>query len=135
MTQNPRLDLHIVLVHPEVPPNTGNARRLAANTGERSGKLVCEAVDVTYAWDARPIIRGFSTTILRGDRIGIGILSQLDVVLVCCRVCSYCKQIIAGIIRVEGASNSWLTYRHINKLQLFYYNEHNYLDDLFRSFG
>ena len=26
---------HIVLVHPEIPPNTGNAIRLAANTGAR----------------------------------------------------------------------------------------------------
>ena len=25
--------LHVVLVHPEIPPNTGNAMRLAANTG------------------------------------------------------------------------------------------------------
>ena len=25
--------LHIVLVHPEIPPNTGNVIRLAANTG------------------------------------------------------------------------------------------------------
>lgn len=33
MTQNPQLDLHVVLVHPEIPPNTGNAMRLAANTG------------------------------------------------------------------------------------------------------
>ncbi len=33
MTQNPQLDVHIVLVHPEIPPNTGNAMRLAANTG------------------------------------------------------------------------------------------------------
>jgi tRNA (cytidine/uridine-2'-O-)-methyltransferase len=31
--QRTRLDLHIVLVHPEIPPNTGNAMRLAANTG------------------------------------------------------------------------------------------------------
>ena len=43
----------------------------STNTAERSGKLVCEAVDVSYAWDKRPIIRNFSTTILRGDRIGI----------------------------------------------------------------
>jgi tRNA (cytidine/uridine-2'-O-)-methyltransferase len=27
--------IHIVLVHPEIPPNTGNAIRLAANTGAR----------------------------------------------------------------------------------------------------
>jgi len=45
--------------------------KIAMNTGDRSGKLVCEAVDVSYAWDGRPIIRDFSTTILRGDRIGI----------------------------------------------------------------
>ena len=31
--QRARLDLHIVLVHPEIPPNTGNVMRLAANTG------------------------------------------------------------------------------------------------------
>ena len=45
--------------------------KLTMNAADRSGKLVCEAVDVSYAWDGRPIIRGFSTTILRGDRIGI----------------------------------------------------------------
>ena len=45
--------------------------RIAMNAAERSGKLVCEAVDVSYAWDDQPIMRGLSTTILRGDRIGI----------------------------------------------------------------
>jgi ATP-binding cassette subfamily F protein uup len=45
--------------------------RLSLNTAERSGKLVCEAVGVDYAWDGRPIVRDFSTTILRGDRVGI----------------------------------------------------------------
>jgi ATP-binding cassette subfamily F protein uup len=45
--------------------------RLAMNTAERSGKLVCEARDVTYAWEGEPVIRNFSTTIMRGDRIGI----------------------------------------------------------------
>jgi len=45
--------------------------KIAMNAADRSGKLVCEAVDVSYAWDGRPIIHGFSTTILRGDRIGI----------------------------------------------------------------
>jgi ATP-binding cassette subfamily F protein uup len=45
--------------------------KLAMNAAERSGKLVCEATDVSYAWDGRPIIRDFTTTILRGDRIGI----------------------------------------------------------------
>jgi len=45
--------------------------RITLNSAERSGKLVCEAVGVSYAWGDRPIIRDFSTTILSGDRIGI----------------------------------------------------------------
>jgi ATP-binding cassette subfamily F protein uup len=45
--------------------------RMALQDAERSGKLVVEAKQVSYAWDNRPIIRDFSTTILRGDRIGI----------------------------------------------------------------
>ncbi len=45
--------------------------RLSLNSAERSGRLVCEARHVNYAWEGRPIVRDFSTTILRGDRIGI----------------------------------------------------------------
>jgi ATP-binding cassette subfamily F protein uup len=45
--------------------------RMSLQDGERSGKLVVEAVDLDYAWDGRPVIKGFSTTIMRGDRIGI----------------------------------------------------------------
>jgi ABC transport system ATP-binding/permease protein len=41
------------------------------NQAERSGKLVAEAENVSYSWDGAPIIRNFSTTILRGDKIGI----------------------------------------------------------------
>lgn len=44
---------------------------LSLNRAETSGKLVCEAENVSYAWDGQPIIRDFSTTILRGDRVGI----------------------------------------------------------------
>jgi len=36
-----------------------------------SGKLVFEAVDVTMAFGAAPIIKDFSARIMRGDRIGI----------------------------------------------------------------
>jgi ATP-binding cassette subfamily F protein uup len=36
-----------------------------------SGKLVFEAVDMAMAFGAAPIIKGFSTRIMRGDRIGI----------------------------------------------------------------
>jgi ATP-binding cassette subfamily F protein uup len=39
--------------------------------GEQSGKLVFEAEGISFAWDGRPVVRNFSTTILRGDRVGI----------------------------------------------------------------
>ncbi len=38
---------------------------------ERSGKLVAEAEHVSYSWDGKPVIRDFSATVMRGDRIGI----------------------------------------------------------------
>lgn len=45
--------------------------RIALNSGERSGRLVCKLEDVDYAWGGRMVIRGIGTTILRGDRVGI----------------------------------------------------------------
>lgn len=38
---------------------------------ELSGKLVIEAQNLDYAWQGEPLIRDFSTRILRGDRIGL----------------------------------------------------------------
>lgn len=52
----------------------GNAR-LGVQETERSGKLVAELTDVTFGYNSvptdKPLLRNFSTTILRGDRIGI----------------------------------------------------------------
>ncbi len=46
--------------------------RVVVQEAERSGKLVAEVEDLGYAWgDGSELIRDFSTTILRGDRIGI----------------------------------------------------------------
>ncbi len=45
--------------------------RLRLNLAEASGKRVCEADRIHFARNDREIIRDFSTTILRGDRIGI----------------------------------------------------------------
>ena len=45
--------------------------RMQAQEAERSGKLVLEAQNVTYHYDDRPIIKAFSTTILRGDKVGV----------------------------------------------------------------
>jgi len=41
------------------------------DTGKNSGKIVLEAESVTLSFDATPLIESFSTTILRGDRVGI----------------------------------------------------------------
>jgi ATP-binding cassette subfamily F protein uup len=38
---------------------------------ERSGKLVVEAEDVGFRYGDRPIVTGLTTTILRGDKVGI----------------------------------------------------------------
>ncbi len=48
----------------------GNMEVRAQDAGQ-SGKLVFEAEDVTHAFGAAPLIRHFSTRIMRGDRIGI----------------------------------------------------------------
>jgi ABC transport system ATP-binding/permease protein len=45
--------------------------RMQLQEAERSGALVTEIDRISYAWDGKPLIRDFSTTILRGDRIGI----------------------------------------------------------------
>ncbi|MEJ2622583.1 MAG: ATP-binding cassette domain-containing protein, partial [Candidatus Thiodiazotropha sp.] len=45
--------------------------KMQLQSGERSGRLVVEVNDISYAWEGKPIVRGFSTTIMRGDRVGI----------------------------------------------------------------
>jgi ATP-binding cassette subfamily F protein uup len=48
----------------------GNVRMEAAQAAA-SGKKVIEAKDVSFAFGERTLVRDFSTTILRGDRIGL----------------------------------------------------------------
>src|SRR5690606_13367921 len=43
----------------------------AVTTGERSGKLVAELKNVSKTFGDKTVIRDYSTTIMRGDRIGI----------------------------------------------------------------
>jgi ATP-binding cassette subfamily F protein uup len=45
--------------------------RLALDRGEKSGQMVAELAHVDKSFGARPIVRDFSTRILRGDRVGI----------------------------------------------------------------
>jgi ATP-binding cassette subfamily F protein uup len=41
------------------------------DAGERSGKLVAELEHVDFGYDGRPVLRDFSTTVLRGDKLGL----------------------------------------------------------------
>ncbi|MCB1737921.1 MAG: ATP-binding cassette domain-containing protein, partial [Gammaproteobacteria bacterium] len=45
--------------------------KLTIQAAERSGKLVAELKDVSYAWEGKPIVRGFTSTLMRGDKVGI----------------------------------------------------------------
>ena len=45
--------------------------KMDVSLGERSGKLVAELTDVSKSFGDKPVVKGFSETILRGDKIGI----------------------------------------------------------------
>jgi ABC transport system ATP-binding/permease protein len=45
--------------------------RIQLQEAERSGRLVVEAEEVSFSYDDRPVIRNLTTTIMRGDRVGI----------------------------------------------------------------
>ena len=45
--------------------------KLDIQAGQRSGALVAKVDGISFAYDDRPIVRDFSTTIMRGDKIGI----------------------------------------------------------------
>jgi ATP-binding cassette subfamily F protein uup len=45
--------------------------RIELEQGETSGKLVVEVEHASVGYDGKPIIRDFSTRIMRGDRVGI----------------------------------------------------------------
>lgn len=50
--------------------STGNVK-ITVSEAETSGKLVIEAKNIEKAFDEVPVVKDFSTRILRGDRIGI----------------------------------------------------------------
>ncbi len=51
--------------------NLQGQAKMVLQDAERSGKLVVEAQHISFARGERTIVRNFSTTILRGDKIGI----------------------------------------------------------------
>ena len=44
---------------------------MAIQAAERSGKVVADAEGVGFAYERQPILRGLTTTILRGDKVGV----------------------------------------------------------------
>lgn len=50
--------------------SVGNVRATISE-GEKSGAKVLVAENITHSWNGVPAIRDFSTTIMRGDRVGI----------------------------------------------------------------
>ena len=44
---------------------------LEGNQGQTSGRKVINVHKVSYQWDEEPLISNFSTTIWRGDKLGI----------------------------------------------------------------
>jgi len=48
----------------------GNAN-IAIQQSERSGKIVIEAENISYAYDTQPIVENFYITIMRGDKLGL----------------------------------------------------------------
>ncbi len=51
--------------------NRQGQAKIELEQAERSGKLVLEAESVSFAYGDRAVIRGFSTAIVRGDRVGL----------------------------------------------------------------
>ena len=45
--------------------------KIQLQEAERSGRLVVDVEGVSFTYDGRPVIKGLTTTIMRGDRVGI----------------------------------------------------------------
>jgi ATP-binding cassette subfamily F protein uup len=51
--------------------NVQGKARLALDSGEKSGKLVIEAKNISFAYADRPVVQDLSLRVMRGDRIGL----------------------------------------------------------------
>jgi ATP-binding cassette subfamily F protein uup len=51
--------------------NVQGKARLALDSGERSGKLVLEAENISFSYSDRLVVRDLSLRVMRGDRIGL----------------------------------------------------------------
>ena len=51
--------------------NVSGSANVQIQSANKSGKIVMDAENISYAWDDKAVINEFTTTILRGDKIGI----------------------------------------------------------------
>ena len=51
--------------------NVEGKARMELNSAEASGKIVIELEDISHGYAGKPLIRHFSTKVLRGDKIGL----------------------------------------------------------------
>jgi ATP-binding cassette subfamily F protein uup len=51
--------------------NVQGKARLALDSGEKSGKLVVEAKNLSFSYEGKPIVRDLDLRVMRGDRIGL----------------------------------------------------------------
>ena len=51
--------------------DTTGLRNFNLQEAARSGKLVAEVTGLSFAYAEAPVVKNFSTTVMRGDRIGI----------------------------------------------------------------
>ena len=72
-TRNQRrlADLHALRRKRKEHHRAGGAVRLEATQADMSGRLVVVAARIAKSFGRRPIVRDFSTRIMRGDRVGI----------------------------------------------------------------
>jgi ABC transport system ATP-binding/permease protein len=88
---------------------TGNVRMELQNA-ERSGRLVIEAEVINHSFAQNCIIRGFSTTIMRGDKVGIIGPNGVG------------KTTLLGILLKEITPDNG-TVRHGTQLQVAYFDQ------------
>jgi ATP-binding cassette subfamily F protein uup len=69
--REPRRDAVVAHERRRIEQRASAEAKVQAQEAERSGRLVAEAKDVTFSHGNRLIVRNFSATITRGDRIGL----------------------------------------------------------------
>ena len=91
--------------------NIVGTSNLQLNQGQLSGRKVIEVEDISYQWDEKPLIANFSTTIWRGDKIGIVGLNGSG------------KSTLLNLLLKKLEPNSG-TIDHGTKLDVAYFDQH-----------